>query len=100
MTDRDQLMRRALRATAVMNAGGALLFAFPGWFGWLAGFPAVAPRVYAFMLGFMVALFGATYAWLAQQPRIHRPLVGFSAFGKAGVFFVVLFPVFIVLFIF
>ena len=88
--DRDQILRRALRATVVFNLGGALLFAFPESLGQLAGLPAPVPRVYSATLAMLVALFAATYAWLARQPRIDRPLVAFFALGKAGFFAVVL----------
>jgi hypothetical protein len=86
----DHFIRRVLRATAVMNFGGALLFAFPASLGSLAGLPGPVPHVYSAFVAFLVALYGATYAWLARQPRIDRPLVAFSALGKAGFFSVVL----------
>lgn len=85
----DKVIRRALWATAVFNVGGALLFAFPASVGQLAGLPGPVPHVYSAFLAFMVALFAATYAWLARQPRIDRPLVAFAALGKAGFFAVV-----------
>ena len=85
----DRVIRRALWATAVFNVGGALLFAFPASVGQLAGLPGPVPHVYSAFLAFMVALFAATYAWLARQPRIDRPLVAFAALGKAGFFAVV-----------
>lgn len=88
--DRDQVLRRALRASVVFNLGGALLFAFPDSIGQLAGLPTPVPRVYSASLAMLVALFAATYAWLARQPRMNRPLVTFCAFGKAGFFAVVL----------
>ena len=88
--DTDQLMRRALRTSVVFNLGGALLFAFPDSLGRLAGFPGSAPHMYTAFLAFMVTLFAATYAWLARQPRIDRPIVVFAALGKTG-FFVVVF---------
>lgn len=81
---KDYFMRRALRATAVFNVGGALLFAFPDSLGKLAGLPGPVPHVYCWFIAFLVLLFGATYAWLARQPTIDRPLVVFSALGKAG----------------
>jgi hypothetical protein len=80
----DAFMRRALRATALLNVGGALLFAFPDSIGRLAGLPGPVPRLYAWFIAFLVLLFGATYAWLARQPRIDRPLVAFCAIGKTG----------------
>lgn len=88
--DRDRLMRRALWVSVPFNLGGALAFGFPESFGRLAGLPAPAPPVYTASLAFLVALFAGTYAWLALQPRIDRPLVGFAVLGKSG-FFVIVF---------
>jgi len=84
----DAVLRRALWLTAVFNTAGALAFLWPGSLGQLAGLPAEAPLVYRASLAFLVGFFGATYAWLALQERIDRPLVGFAAFGKAGYFVV------------
>jgi hypothetical protein len=83
-------MRRALWTSVPYNVGGALLFAFPDSLGRLAGIPGPVPHIYAAALAFLVTLFAGTYAWLAVQPRIDRPLVAFSAIGKAGFFAVVL----------
>jgi hypothetical protein len=80
----DTLMRRVLRTTAVLNFGAALLFAFPASLGQLAGLPAPAPPLYTTFLALLIALFGATYAWLANQAQIDRPLVAFCALGKTG----------------
>jgi hypothetical protein len=83
-------MRRALWATAMFNLGGAFLFAFPASpLGQLAGLPAQVPVSYRAILATFPVLFGGMYAWLALQPVIHRPLVAFSAIGKATVFAVV-----------
>lgn len=84
--DRDHVMRRALRVTSVLNLGAAFVFAFPDSLGRLAGFPGPASLLHSTFLALLVALFGATYAWLARQPRIDRPLVGFCALGKTGFF--------------
>ena len=66
-------MRAALRATAVYNIGGAILFAFPASaIGQLAGLPASAPLSYRALLATFALLFGGMYGWLAQQPVIHR----------------------------
>ena len=86
----DDIMRRVLRISAAANFGAAALFAFPASLGQLAGLPAPAPRLYTTFLAVLVALFGATYAWLARRPRIDRPLVGFAALGKTSFFVVVL----------
>ena len=86
---RDDLMRRALWASVCVNLGGALLFLFPATLGRLAGLPAPVPPAYSTLLAFFIVLFGGAYAWLALQPRLDRPLVAFSAIGKAGAFAVV-----------
>ena len=48
------------------------------------------PVLYSATLAVLVALFGATYAWLASQAVIDRPLVAFSAIGKTSFFVVAL----------
>ena len=87
----DIVMRRLLWVGAVFNFGAAAMFAFPSLPpGQLIGLPMVVPGIYRALLAFLVAMFGVVYAWLAVQPIIHRPLVAFSAFGKIGVFIIVL----------
>lgn len=86
---RDDLMRRALWASVCFNLGGALLFFFPASLGRLAGLPVPVPPAYSALLAFFIVLFGGAYARLALQPRFDRPLVAFSAIGKAGAFAVV-----------
>jgi hypothetical protein len=88
---RDRVIRRALGTSAVFNLGGALGFAFPDSVGRLAGFPpGPVPVLYSATLAMLIALLGATYAWLATQPVVDRPLVAFAAIGKASFFVVVL----------
>src|SRR5258708_2561087 len=82
-------MRGALAASAVFNLCGALLFAFPGSAGKMAGLPSPAPRIYTMLVAVFVLLFGGAYAWLARQSSINRPLVAMSAIGKASVFIVI-----------
>jgi hypothetical protein len=84
--NRDAVLRKVLWATVVYNLLGASAFAFPASVGQLAGLPVPVPLVYSVMLALFVLLFGAAYAWLALQPTIDRPMVGFAAFGKASVF--------------
>lgn len=88
--DRDQLLRRVLRVSVVFNLAGALMFLFPASLGQLAGMPTPVPTIYSAALAYLVALFAGTYAWMARQPRINRPLVAFAACGKGGFFVVVL----------
>jgi hypothetical protein len=88
--DRERILRRALGTSAVFNAAGAMLFAFPaGVMGDLAGLPAAVPVVYRGLTALFVLLFGGAYAWLALQPTINRPFVAFGAIGKASAFFLV-----------
>jgi len=58
--------------------------------GQLIGVPAQVPSLYSLVVGFLVCEFGVTYAWLALQKHIHRPLLVFCAIGKSGVFAIVL----------
>jgi hypothetical protein len=83
---RDAFIRKVLGTTAVYNAAGALAFAFPASVGQLAGLPVPVAPIYRVLLALFVLLFGAAYLWLALQPTIDRPLVGFAALGKASVF--------------
>jgi len=88
--NRDKWMRRVLWLASVFNLGGAMLLAFPAApLGRLAGFPPNVPGIYCALLSFLVALFGASYVWLALQPIIHKPLVVLTAVGKVGVFVIV-----------
>ncbi len=82
--DRDRVIRRALWVSVPYNVGGALVFAFPESLGRLAGMPGPVAHVYTATLAALVLLFAGTYAWLARQPEIDRPLVAFSAIGKAS----------------
>jgi hypothetical protein len=83
----DDFIRRVLSATALMNAGAGLLFAFPSsTLGQLAGLPAEATPMYRGTVALFVVAFAGAYAWLARQPEIDRPLVGFAAIGKAAFF--------------
>jgi hypothetical protein len=86
MTMTDDLMRRALGVTAVMNLLAAALFAFPAsGVGQLAGLPAPVPPLYAALVALFTALFGGMYAWLARQPRVDRPMVVLAVVGKTSV---------------
>jgi hypothetical protein len=82
----DRAFRKVLIIGALYNVGGASLFAFPNSIGQLAGLPVPVAPVYSVLLSLFVLLFGAAYAWLALQPTIDRPMVGFAAIGKASVF--------------
>jgi hypothetical protein len=84
------MMRKILWVGVAFNAIAALMLAFPNSLGALVGLPPVGSIFYPWLLAFFVALFGATYAWLAVQPTLHRPLVMLAAIGKTGVFVVAL----------
>lgn len=88
--NRDGVMRRTLQVTTYLNFAAALAFAFPGSLGQIMALPVPVPRLYSIFIALLVALFGATYGWLARQPQIDRPLVAFSALGKSTFFLVVL----------
>jgi hypothetical protein len=84
----ETTFRRVLWASALFNLGGGLLFAFPSSLpSQLVGLPTPVPAVYSTLLALFIILFGGAYAWLALQPTIDRPMVAFSAIGKAAAFF-------------
>lgn len=87
----EAALRMTFWASVVLNGIGALLFAFPS--SRLAeslGLPNPNARLYNTLCALFVGLFGAAYVWLARQPHIDRPLVGFAALTKASVFAVFL----------
>lgn len=76
-------MRYVLLLAALFNFCAALAFAFPASLGHLAALP-MAPPLYSALVAVFITLFGGSYAWLALQPAIHRPLLAFGAIGKAS----------------
>jgi hypothetical protein len=84
------IMRRVLWFGAAFNALVALMLIFPTTLGALAALPFVGSIYYRWMLTFFVVLFSATYAWLALDPIISRPIVVLSAVGKTGAFIIAL----------
>jgi hypothetical protein len=82
----ETFIRRVLWVSAAFNLGGALLFAFPASLGQLLGLPVPVPGVYTALLVVFILLFGGTYAWVASQPTINRPMVALGAIGKASAF--------------
>lgn len=82
----EQTIRRTIWASVPYNFVGAVTFGLPqSWPAQLVDLPA-APSIYAWNMGFLIALFGLAYAWIASQPRINRPLLALGAIGKIGVF--------------
>ena len=76
-------LRIAMLATAVMNAGAALLFlpaAAP--LRAFAGLPAEAPAVYLATVMLFVLLFGAGYLYVGLTGHADPLFVGLSAVGK------------------
>ncbi len=83
----DKWIRRTLWLSFPFNMGAAVMLAFPAsGLGQLVEMPEAVPAIYRALASGLVALFGFAYAWLAMQQEIDRPLVAFSAIGKAGVF--------------
>jgi len=94
--ERDRIVRIALGVSVFFNLFGAVLFAFPGSpLGEFVGLPETVPVICRGVVAFFVVLFGGAYGWLAMQPVIDRPMVGFAAIGKSGFFFLVLVFVFL-----
>jgi hypothetical protein len=84
----EATIRKTVWATVPFNFVGALTFGIPHSFpGRLLQMPP-APAIFTWNLGFLIALFGLAYAWIALQPRINRPLLTLGAIGKIGVFVV------------
>ena len=84
--DRTSILRGVLRVGALFNFGAAAMLAFPTTLGQVAELPPPGSRFYPWMLAMLVGLFGGVYLWLAQRPRIDRPLVAVAGLGKLGVF--------------
>ena len=82
------LLRAALWATAVANlAVAGLVLAPHSAPGQLAGLPdAPVPAVFRVLLALFIALFGATYAWIASRAPIDRGLLALGAIGKSLAF--------------
>ena len=82
----ERTIRRTIWASVPYNFVGALTFGLrdscPAQ---LVNLPP-APSIYTWNMGFLIALFGLAYAWIALQPRIIRPVLALGAFGKIGVF--------------
>lgn len=92
MSSQDSLpfIRRLLWASAAFNLGGAMAFGFPASVGQLMGLPADVPALYRALAALFVLLFSGSYAWLALQPQIVRPMVAFGAIGKSSFFVLIL----------
>ena len=76
-------LRNAMLATAVMNAGAAVLF-LPAAASLreIAGLPGEAPAVYLGTVALFVLLFGAGYLYVGLTGHADPLFVGLSAVGK------------------
>jgi len=82
----DRVLRSALFASVALNALGVVVFA-PLAVGRPSPLlPVPLSPFLAGQLGFVIALFGGVYLWLARQPVIHRPLLVVGGLGKLGFF--------------
>ena len=85
------VVRITLWLSCPFNLIAAWLFVRPASvLGQFLGMPIDVPSLYSLVVGFLICEFGVTYAWLALQKHIHRPLLAFCAIGKSGVFAIVL----------
>ncbi len=83
---RTRTIRIALWTSVGLNALGVAVFA-PVALGHPSTLlPVDTPPFYAAQIGFVIALFGGVYAWLARQARIDRALVVVGGLGKLGFF--------------
>ena len=83
----DRTLRISLWLAFVFNFVAAVTLARPAsWLGQQLDLPAGVSPIYSLVAAYFVALFGVTYAWLARQSVIDRPLLGLSSVGKFGAF--------------
>lgn len=86
MTRVHPMVRAALWISVAVNALGVVVFA-PLAVGRPSPLLPVALSPFlAGQVGFVIALFGGVYFWLARQPTIHRPLLVVGGLGKLGFF--------------
>jgi hypothetical protein len=80
-------MRRALFATSVMNALGAVAFAPPaGALRALVGMPETGHPLYLAMVSMFVLLFGVGYLWAAVSGHVDRLFITIATVGKLSFF--------------
>lgn len=86
MTRAHRVLRAALWASVAVNGIGVGVFA-PLAIGRPSPLlPVPLSPFLAGQVGFVIALFGGVYFWLARQPTVHRPLLVVGGLGKLGFF--------------
>ncbi len=86
---RVALVRSSLWASFAFNLIAAYILANPtSSAGVIFGLAAGTDLLYRALVGYLVAVFGLSYAWLAMQSNPHQPLLVLGAVGKAGVFLI------------
>ena len=86
MTQANRVLRAALWVSVAVNAIGVVVFA-PLAVGRPSPLlPVPLSPFLAGQVGFVIALFGGVYFWLARQPMVHRPLLVVGGLGKLGFF--------------
>ena len=87
----EKAIRYTLWASFPFNLVASYFVLFPASvLGRLVGLPPSPPPVYAAPLAMLIALFEFAYAWLAQRPKIDRPLLGLAATAKTLMFVIAL----------
>ena len=87
----ETVVQRSLWLACPFNLIAAFVFAFPSsGIGQRLGLPQSVSPLYLSLVSLFVGLFGLAYGWLARQPRIDRPLLGFGSIGKFGAFLIAL----------
>ena len=82
-----RFIRLTLVIAALFTAVGAYIFAFPdSALGRQYELPGQVPALYRALLGYILLMFAAMYAWLATQAAIYRPLLYLGVFGQGGAF--------------
>jgi len=82
----SHILRAALWASVALNALGVIVFA-PLAIGRASPLlPVPLSPFLAAQVGWVIALFGGAYFWLARRPTISRPLVVVGGLGKLGFF--------------
>ena len=83
----EKLVRATLWLSLPFNLIAAYAVGCPNSaIGELLQLPGNVPAVYAYLLAYLIALFGLFYGFMGQQAEISRPLLFAGVVGKAGVF--------------